>query len=155
MVRPILGVVVGYVVMSVVVVAGFLVGPLALGVDRVLTPGTYEASGLWVGIAMVISLAAALAGGAVCRLIARTPKSAYAIAAVVVVFGVFGLVMYKPAPSPAPVRPPEQTMEELMAGIQEHAREPLVTVVTNPIMGVLGVLGGSWAVGRNAGRRRE
>jgi hypothetical protein len=139
MLRQIAGFIVGYILMMAIVVLCFLVGPMLLGVDRVFQPGSYDASMLWVIIAMGITLFAALAGGAICTLIAASKRPAIVMAAIVVILGSINIFMGAGRPNPPP-RPADQSLVDAFQSAMEYGREPLLTRVSNPVLGGLGVL---------------
>lgn len=156
MLRSISGFVLGWLVMGLLVMASFVVGPLVLGVERVLEPGTYEATTLWVVLAMGIGLVAGAAGGWVAARVGRGTGPVAALALLMVLSTACTELNRSPAPEPAaPVeRPAEQDVMELLAGMQEHGREPLVTRIGNPLVGLLGLALGAGLALRGA-RRRE
>lgn len=149
MLRQIAGFIVGYILMMAIVVVGFLVAAILLGVDRVFQPGSHDASMLFVSIAMGITLTAALAGGATCTLIAASTRPAIVMAAIVVILG--GIKIYTGAGRPEPPpRPAGQSLMEAFQTAMEHGREPLLTRVSNPVLGGIGVLLGMALVRRRS-----
>lgn len=90
--RAILAVIVSYIAMAVIIFAGFSLYFLAIGVDGAYQPGTYEVTFLWIAGSIVISIAAALAGGLVCRKLAKGRKTVIGLVAVVGFLGVMSLV---------------------------------------------------------------
>lgn len=142
MIRRILGPIVGYVVMAVVVMVGFVVGPMLLGVDLVLSKGTYNATPLWQWIAVGIGLVGAFAGGLVCRLVARRDIPCYVLIAIAVIPSSVAIIVYPPPPAepaePA-VRPDGLSVMEALRDSREHAREPLFTRITNPLAAGIGI----------------
>ncbi len=147
MLRSILAFVSGYLAMAVVVMVLFIVGPILLGVDRVLEPGTYTASSLWVGLAAGITLLGGLVGGVVSTMVARRWRPATILAASIFIMGMVSLAMAQPKPEPPP-RLPGLTIVEVLKNSAEYGSEPLFTRVSNPILGTLGILGGAALVRR-------
>lgn len=74
MVRKILGVIIGYVAMSVFVVTTFILALLVLGPDGAFKPGEFAPSNLWIAISFVLGFAGAVLAGLVCALIAKSSK---------------------------------------------------------------------------------
>ncbi|HRJ49357.1 MAG TPA: hypothetical protein PKU91_02415, partial [Phycisphaerales bacterium] len=87
MFRAIAGVIVGYIVMGLIVFVGLTAAYFALGADRAFMPGSLVISGLWVGVMVVVGIVAAIAGGAVCALIARRPMPVKVLAGIVLALG--------------------------------------------------------------------
>ena len=140
MVRAILSVIAGYVALFVVVMATFMVAVPALGTERVLAPGTYFPSPLWLVVSFALGLLAAIVGGWVCALIARAPKPPVALAVLVVVLGLVSAVFQMVSPDERPtVREGEVSMAEAM----QNARQPAWVAFLNPLVGAAGVLFGA------------
>jgi len=137
--RAIAAVVVGYIVMFIVVFVTLTGAYLALGTERAFKAGTYDVTPMWIGIWAVMSLVAAVAGGLVCRVIARGPKPPMMLAGIVLVLG---LAMAIPAFLAEPTKEPrgsEVSNLEAMA----KAQQPPWTALLNPLVGAAGVvLGG-------------
>jgi len=150
--RAILGTVAGWVTMALVVMAGFVAGPLALGLDRVLEPGTYRATALWIGLAMGIGLIGGAAGGFVAARVSRGRGAVLALIALVLVGTLASELTREPAPDPPIARPADQPALEALQAAQEHGEEPPITRVTNPLVGVAGLLLGA-ALARRGKRR--
>ncbi len=62
MARTIGSVILGYLVMVIVVFATFSLAYQAMGVDRAYQPGTYDVSGLWIAVSIVLGILAAILG---------------------------------------------------------------------------------------------
>ena len=88
MIRPILAVVVSYVVIAVLVTLFCLAGFAALGVDRLFQTDSYEVSTLWLGISLAISAVSAVLGGYVCAVIGGSMRACKALALAVFAFGI-------------------------------------------------------------------
>lgn len=144
--RSILGFIAGYITLAVIVMIGFLAGMFILGVDRVLQPESYDASMLWVLTALGITVIAAIAGGIVCQLIARSRNASIVLAVTLLVLGAaMGFAQPQPT-NERPARPADQSTMEVLKAIKEVGREPLFTRITNPIGGAIGVLAGALLV---------
>ena len=140
MMRAILSVIAGYLTLSVVVMASFMVALPALGTERVLAPMTYYPSPLWLVTSFALGLMAAVIGGWVCALIARAPKPPLALAVLVVVLGLLSAIFQMVSPDDKPtVREGEVSITEAM----KNARQPAWVAFLNPLVGAAGVLLGA------------
>ncbi len=92
--RKIAGVIVGYIGMFIIVFAGLTIAYLILGKDRAFQPGVYDLTTMWIAIVLIVGMVAAIIGGWVCALIARSFGAAKVLALVVIVLG---LLMAIPA----------------------------------------------------------
>ena len=145
--RAIGSVVLGYVAMAVVVFVCMSVAYLLLGTEGSFRAGSYEVSGAWLVVTLVVGLGAAILGGFVCAAIAKTARPTRVLAAVVLVLG---LAMAMPAltdsdPGDERVREGEVAMFDAM----QEARQPNWVMLLNPLIGAIGVLVGAGL------RRRE
>ena len=141
MVRAILSVIVGYIVVFVVVFAAFTVIFLAMGPDRAFQPGTYQVSTMWIVIGIGVGLVAAILGGAVCALMARTATPPKVLAAIALVLGLLLAVpVFMDAGATTPTTRPAtvSNMEAMM-----NAREPKISAILDPFIGAVGVLIGA------------
>lgn len=136
MLRIVAAVVVGYLVLFLCVFALFSGAFLTLGSDRAFEPGSYQVSTTWILVSSVLSFAAAVVGGFVSKLIARTQTGPKALAGVVLVLGLAMAAMVAMAPSPPMDRPGDLANLEAM----QQARQPVWAAVLNPLFGVAGVL---------------
>ena len=87
MARNILGAVVGYVAIFVAVFITYSLAFLILGVDGSYQEGSYNVSGLWIIVSLVLSFVSAAVGGYVCKLIARQDQAVKILAVVALVLG--------------------------------------------------------------------
>lgn len=139
MLRAIASVIVGYLVLAALTMVFFTITFLSLGVDRTFYPGTYRSTPLWDGLALTISAFVALAGGAVCRLIARSRRPVYVLASIYLILGLTIAIMELSAADPGP-RPPTVTSMDAA----RNTKQPLWYAFTIPFVGALFVtLGGS------------
>ncbi|MCI0453146.1 MAG: hypothetical protein L0Z51_12310 [Candidatus Latescibacteria bacterium] len=134
--RNIAGVVVGYLVMFVVVMATFTGVFFVLGADRAFRAGSFEVTGLWIFVSTILSLAAAILGGLVAMRIGKGPRAAHLLAIVVVVLGVILAIPTLDAPEPGEPRTGDVTSSEAMM----KAQQPPVVSFLNPVIGAVGVL---------------
>lgn len=145
MVRAIVSVVVAYITMSVIVFVALTGLYLGLGVDRVFEPASWGPSKLWLSLMLVVGIFAAVAGGWVCKAIAKSNKPPRVLAGIVLVLGLLmaGVAMGKTAPSEA--RGPSVSNMEAM----NKAVTPTWVNVANALIGFAGVL-----VGAGLGKER-
>lgn len=150
MLRSIGSAVVGYIAMFLVVFVSLTAAYLIVGVERAFRPGVYEVSTLWVAISLVVGFGAALVGGWVAWRIGGRVLGPQLLAGLVLVLGI---AMAVPAitteaeAGPVAERPGDVGPMEAM----QKAKMPLISLILNPLVGVVGVLVGGGALGR--GRR--
>ena len=137
MVRKIASVIVGYIVMFLVVFVCLTVAYLGLGADRVFQTGSYEVTGLWLIVWLVVSLGAALAGGKVCALIGKAKGAVLGLAILVLVLGLLSAL---PALKPPSGEPKSRTSETSNTEAMMNARQPNWVLFLTPVIGVVGVL---------------
>lgn len=131
-------VILGYIVMFAVVFVTFSGAFALIGVEGSFQPASYEVTMLWVVVSIVLSLFAAVAGGLVCAIVAKSPWGPKALAALVIVLGLALAVPVLTAP-PATARGPEVSNTEAMT----NARQPVWLALINPFIGAVGVLLGA------------
>jgi hypothetical protein len=141
--RTIGGVILGYVVMAVIVFCSLTAAYLAMGADAAFRPGSYDVSGLWIVVSIIVGLAAAIVGGWVSATVARDARAPKILAAVVFVLGLAVAIPVLTAPS-APPKPRLGDVPNLQAMADAHT--PAWIALLNPIVGAAGVMIG--------GRRR-
>ena len=139
MLRNILGVIGGYLTMFLFVFITFTVVYLILGTEGSFQPGSYEVSGIWVVISIILSIIAAVIGGLVCVLIAKNQKAGAILAVVVLVLG---LAMAIPVLL-APDSNIERTSDVDGMQAMSMAKQPIFIALLNPLIGAVGVLYGS------------
>jgi|CXWL01.1.fsa_nt_gi hypothetical protein len=142
--RSILSVLAGYAVMFVIIMLGLSAGYLTLGADRAFQPSTYDVTATWLVLWFVVSLVAALGGGAVARLVAKGGPGVRWLAIVVLVLGVICAYLDRNKERVPNLRPAELTVSNSDAA--ERARQPAWVLWVTPLVGAAGVLLG--------GRRR-
>lgn len=141
--RKALGVVVGYLVMIVFIIATFAVVAPLLGMERLFEPGTWDASAGWLTISISLSVVGAILGGAAATRVGRHQDSATWLAGVVFVMGMAVALSGVNDTVRGGPRAPEATIAD--AG--SHTRQPNWLMFLNPLLGAAGV----WVGGR--GRR--
>ncbi len=146
MLRTVGSVILGYIVMAAFVFLSFSLVYVAMGPDRAYQPGTYEVSALWVVVSFVLSFIAALLGGWVCALVARTQLGPQILAAAILVFGLVLAVM-ELGSAPADLL----TVRDASVGVMEamrNSRNPTWINFVTPFVAVVGILAGARLVGR-------
>jgi cytochrome bd-type quinol oxidase subunit 2 len=138
--RLIAAIVVGYIVMFAFVFVTFSVAYLLMGTEGAFRPGSYEVSGLWVVLSLVLGIAAAVVAGVVASVLARSMRGPRALAVVVLVLG---LAMAIPAlTKSSPEQPEVRTAEVGNMEAMQYAKQPTWMVLLNPFLGAFGVLVG-------------
>ena len=133
MLRNVFAAIVGYVAMAAVQFAFFSLLWLTVGPSRAFEPGSWEVSGGWVLVQVVLGLVGAYIGGQVCARVAHDAKGATILIGLVIVLGVVNALM-APEMAAGP-RPDDVTMMEATAG----ARQPVWYLWLNPLIGAVGV----------------
>ena len=87
MARTIIGVIVGYVLMFILNICGFVTLYAVLGPDQSFEPGLYMASMKWIASTFVILLITGAIAGLICAVIAKGGRAALVLAIAVVVLG--------------------------------------------------------------------
>ena len=138
MLRSILAAIAGYIVIFISIMVLMSVAWMVLGANGAFQPGSYEVTGTWIVATIILSLAAAVAGGFVCKAIGRTDLSVKILIGVVIVLGVISVFYEMGMERAAGVRPDDIPMFEAMTnGIQ-----PVWLSWLNPILGAVGVFYG-------------
>ena len=146
MLRTVGSVILGYIAMAAFVFLSFSLVYVALGPDRAYQPGTYEVSGLWVVVSFVLSFVAAVLGGWVCVLVARTQLGPQILAVAILVLGLVLAVM-ELGSAPGDLA----TVRDASVGIMEAMRDsqnPTWINFVTPFVAVVGILAGARLVGR-------
>jgi hypothetical protein len=137
MLRAIVGVIVSCVVMAVFSTVVFIGLFLALGVERVFQPDSYEVSTAWLAISTLISFCSAILGGYVCAAISKCMRASQVLALLVVVLGI---ILYLPKMHEGPhVRAGDVPTLQVM----QLAQMPVWMDVLTPVLGAVGVLLGA------------
>ena len=136
MLKSIVSVIVGYLTMFVGVFVTFSAVFMVLGSDGAFKPGSFEPSVVWLMLSFVLGLAAAVGGGFVCALIARSTKPPTVLAILVLVLG---LGMAAAQMMSGDDEPAERTGELSSSEAMMQARQPLWVSLFNPFIGAIGV----------------
>jgi hypothetical protein len=138
MLRSILGVIVGYAVLSLFFFAIFTGAYFVLGVERIFQPDSYEVSTLWLVLSAAISLCGSILGGYVCAAISRNRRTCEVFAAIVLIVLVIFCIPKIRDPNPH-VRAGDVSYMDSMRLTQM----PIWMHVLNPVLGAVGVLLGA------------
>jgi hypothetical protein len=153
MLRIIAGIIVGWIVMAVLVIATFAIAMAVLGMENILKPGSYWTTDTFNIIVLGGGLLAAIIGGVVCKIIARDSRATLALAAIVLAMGIGSYVMNANKPDP-PARIPgtgQPTMMEMGQDMATHGKEPHWFAIAKTVLGVAGlVIGSSLIKGRSS-----
>jgi hypothetical protein len=136
--RTAIGVIVGYILMFVLQVAGFMTVYTVMGADWSFKTASYQASTRWTVMQFAMIFVTAAIAGLACAIIARGGKATLVLAAVVLVLG-FALGVLGTAMRPADtheVRTGNVANMEAMS----KARHPMWVVFLGPIIGAVGVV---------------
>jgi hypothetical protein len=136
--RAVAGIILGYVVMSLFVIVTLTLAYLVLGTDGSFRPGSFEVTPLWVTVSFVLGLIAAICGGLACVWIARRPRPAWALAALVLVLGFVMALPALNAPEEPQILVRDGDVSCLDAMMQ--AQQPTWVSLATPVVGALGVL---------------
>lgn len=138
--RIALGVVAGYALIAFIVMTLFTLAFKLLGPDGAFRPGSWDVSGTWIGIWFVVSLTAALFGGLSAGVIGQGDTAPRILAGVIFLLGLATAIpeMTRPAGEVKP-RPAVVSNEDAM----RNAEQPPWMALSNPLLGVIGVLAGA------------
>ena len=138
MFRIIAGIIVGFIVMFVLVMATFGITMMVLGLEGTLQPGSYWTTNTFNIIVLIGGTTGAIIGGLVCGLIARRVAAGFALAVIVLVMGVGSAVANMSKPDP-PARAGAATLQD----ISQHGKEPTWFAYSKAALGALGVFIGA------------
>jgi len=135
--KNVLAAVLGYVAMFAVSFPLFSLMWMVLGADDAFQPGSWQVSGAWIASSIVLGLIVSTAGGFTCSKLAANRTGVAILVGLVIVLAIVALL---PDGSTAPgVRPDDISMLDAMTS----AEQPNWVLWINPLIGVLGVLGGA------------
>lgn len=139
MLRAVASVIVGYIVMAAIVMITLTALYLALGTDRSFEPGAWTPSKLWIALMLIVGIVAALAGGWVCKAIAKSGKPPRVLAGIVLVLGILMAVMAMGKAAPTDPRGPDVSNMDAM----NKAVTPAWVNFANALIGFAGVMVGA------------
>jgi hypothetical protein len=136
----------GYLAMAALVMAGLTVAYLAMGADAAFRPGSYDVSAVWIVVSLAVGLVAALLGGWVARRVGRTPTAPRALAALVLALGLLLALpaLFGSGERAAGARAGAPGAMEAMG----LAHTPPWILLVNPLLGAAGVLAGGGVLRR-------
>lgn len=141
MIRESIGVNVGYITITLVVLAALTIAWLTLGADLAFAPTVYQLSTLWAALTVAVNIIAAIAGGSVCAALSRTTKTPVIFAIIVFTLGVLVAIPALPPrdESPPAPRPDRITMSDALT----NGRQPRWVVLSIPVTVAAGILLGA------------
>lgn len=138
MLRSIVGVIVGYAVLSVFFFAIFTGAYLVLGVECIFQPDSYEVSKLWLVLSAAISLCGSILGGYVCAAISKSKRTCQVFAGIILIILILFCIPKMRDQTPH-VRAGEISNMDAMRLTQM----PTWMHLLNPVLGAVGVLLGA------------
>lgn len=135
MFRLIAGVIVGYVVMAVLIIAAF--GLAILSPDFAFEKERFEVTPAWLAISLATSIVAAIVGGFVAVWIGKRRAASYALAVLAFVLGMGSAVDNLKKPRPAETESPIGMTFEQRAS---KTAQPNWYAFTLPLIGVAGII---------------
>lgn len=136
MLRLILGVIGGYIVMSLFFVATFTGAYYVLGIERVLQPDSYEVSTLWLVIYGVVFFCGGILACMISTAISRTQRTCQVLAFVIFVAGILLCIPAMRDSGGLNIRAGEVSTREAM----KLAKLPNWMHMLAPALGAAGVL---------------
>ena len=143
------GVVAGYVAMFALLFIVFSAAYFALGANGAFQPGSWNPSGGWIALTIVLGFGAAIAGGYLCATIARDRRGPLGLVGLVIVLGVLSAFPAVTGADPAAAGPRPETVAMFEA--MSNAVQPVWVALLNPVLGAVGVLVGARIRGTRAG----
>jgi fatty acid desaturase len=137
MVRSVVGVILGYILMSILQIIAFMSIYSMMGADWSFRPGTYEASTAWTAMQFTVVLVTAVIAGFVCAAVAKGGKAPLALAGLVLVLG-FALGVATMTMRPDAHEARAGNVSNMDAA--NKARHPAWVILLGPIIGAAGVL---------------
>jgi heme/copper-type cytochrome/quinol oxidase subunit 3 len=138
MFRSIVGVILGYIVLSLVFFAVFTCAYFVLGVERIFQPDSYRVSTLWLVLSAAISLGGSMLGGSVCAAISKNKRTCWVFAGIVLIV----LVMFC-IPKMRDTTPHPRSGEISQMDAMRLTQMPIWMHLLNPVLGAVGVLFGA------------
>ncbi len=141
MLRNVGAVLVGYVVMFAVAFVTFSVAFLMGGTTGAFEDGSYDVRVLWLFVSFALGLIVAVAGGCACATVAKGSKAPLALAGLVLVVGVLMALPFLTASDDG--QPVTREADVSTFDAMQEAKQPPWVALTNPFVGVIGVILGS------------
>lgn len=139
-----LSVVGGYATMFIFVFVTFTVAYFILGADGAFRPGSWDVSGAWIVVTVVLSFIAAYLGGMVCARIDTSGKAPLYLIGLIIVLGIVTILITE---APAEMGPRASDVDNFAA--MTNAQQPDWVLYVNPLIGALGVAFGCGMIGRS------
>ena len=139
--RNIGAVILGYVVMFAVVFVTFSIAFLMMGTTGAFVEGSYDVTVLWLVVSLALGLIAAVAGGFVCAVVAKGSKAPLALAGLVLLLGLLMALPVLMASDDG--QPITREADVSTFDAMQEAKQPPWIALTNPFIGMIGVLLGS------------
>lgn len=134
-------VVAGYVAMFLAVFLLLTGAYLALGTERAFQPGTYDVTGEWIVVYVLVSVGAAMLGGVVVSRVSADRRAPLILAGLVLTLGMasaFSASGEAPDSMPIPRSADVPNMQAMM-----QAKSPTWALYLTPLIGAVGVLVGA------------
>lgn len=138
MLRYVLAIVGGYAALAGIVLAGFSVALFAP--HLAFQSDSLNVTNNWIIYTLILSLAAAVVGGYVCKVIGRCDKIVTLFAVIAMAVGIGGAVANQKKPEPTLAR--EQIVAMTMMEKSEHLRQPNWYAWTLPFVALGGIVAG-------------
>jgi peptidoglycan/LPS O-acetylase OafA/YrhL len=138
MLRSIVGMVVGYVVLSLFFLVIFTGAYFGLGIERIFQPDSYEVSTVWLWFSVVISLGGSILAGLVCAAISKSKRTCELFAALILIILIIFCIPKLRDPTPH-VRAGDVSFMDAM----QLTQMPIWMHMLNPVLGAAGVLLGA------------
>lgn len=148
MVRSIAAVIVGYIVLTILVMAGLGLTWMVMGPEGVYRPGEWNVTPVFAAIVLAAGFVAAIVGGMVCRLIGARQGTVFALAGALLVLGIIQAAAVGGQQRELPEARPEGPVD--MAVAMNTSRQPAWSLWGTPVAGVAGVLLGGMVLGRGS-----
>lgn len=139
MLKSILGVIVGFIVMTMI---GFVIcfcAYFGLGVERVFQPESYDVSTIWIVLMMAIAVIGGILGGLICAAISKSKGACMAFVVLVLVLGVIGAITTAMKEHPSAPRSGDVSYLEAM----QKGQTPGWLCLVDPVLGAVGVMLGA------------
>ena len=108
-----------------------------MGPERAFKPGVYDVTAGWLVLMFIVSIVAALIGGKVCALIAKSPKAIFGLAGLVLILGLLSAI---PALGASSSEPKARSGDVSNMEAMMNAKQPAWVALLLPVIGVAGVL---------------
>ena len=137
MLRGVLGVIVAFILLGILQVAGFMTVYALMGADWSFKPASYQPSTRWTAMQFVMILITSIIAGLICAVIAKGGKAPLVLATVVLVLGL-GVALLRTVlrPDTHEVRIGSVSQKDA----RDKARHPMWVVFLGPVIGAVGVV---------------